>query len=675
MRAALACALATMCLTGCDSAEEEPTAPAPKAPAAVVRAKEPEPEPEPTLETPEEPEDEFALDPIDHDPAPWRGRPPRLPADAPVADPSGPIIRVLAPARGATLPLDKAGVAVKYEIIDTASALAKARVAGVELAPRGRDRARGVVTVRPRTGLNVIVITAEDEHGNRSHHAQSFYAAPAYRPVDGPLRGDAGVDGGLQMWIGQGAIDSGAPRDRARPRDLASALELVLASLDLDALVQRTITVEQGGFDGSVEIAEFKRGEYPEVGLAVDRGELELRAKLRDVAVQLRLAGTWLKVKINIPATVSAKSMGVTARIGLSVQGQGGARVELHDLKVSFPELRATIDRRWGLPVNWIISVFRGAITRELERQLERRLAPMVAFPLTYALNRTAINRTIRLPLRAAFGDWTRDAVIEMRSELSALTLVPAARRREGGIEVGSRSSLTSRRVIQHANAGALVRGACREPGRGRAPRSERGAVEVRVQLDLINQFLASLWSAGVFQTSRDLSATARTFDPSVERLTITLDPRLPPLLLDCRQAGALDLEVGELRVHAELVSGGVTTALEADVAVAAAVFAKPSRAGGIELELERAHLFEFDVARVLVDGVATPASDVDATEIIRAGSEDALDVFSGMIAELPIPDLELSSIVERVPDGRIDPTIERAYVDDGAVVIRGRVH
>ena len=106
-----------------------------------------------------------------------------------------------------------------------ASALAKARVAGVELAPRGRDRARGVVTVRPRTGLNVIVITAEDEHGNRSHHAQSFYAAPAYRPVDGPLRGDAGVDGGLQMWIGQGAIDSGAPRDRARPRDLAALVE------------------------------------------------------------------------------------------------------------------------------------------------------------------------------------------------------------------------------------------------------------------------------------------------------------------------------------------------------------------------------------------------------------------------------------------------------------------
>ncbi|MCB9755101.1 MAG: hypothetical protein H6713_34625 [Myxococcales bacterium] len=398
------CALWACLSGGCGEAD----APAP-APAVVEEPAAPEPAPKPDVAA------EVAA--------------PDLPRAA-SSDREGPEIRVLSPARGEALKLARR-VKVTYEVVDAESELGDVTINGEALA--GDQRAGGAHEVIPRPGLNLVKIVAKDEHGNQSTHVQSFYAAAEYRSVASAGR-ETLVPEGLTMWLGQEALDAGADHgDRERPRDLASVLEVVLASLKGDALVGRTIKVAQSGFKGSVTITGVERGPEPEVRLQVEPGRLTLNATVKDARLRVRLDGTLVGLaETSVSATVKARSVTLSGAVDIRMLPSGVTAVRTRDLETGFHGLEVSIDNNWGSAVNWLIDMFDGEVDELLTREIKARVKGELDAPLARALNEIAVDQTIAVPPLGVGGP-TRGASLRLRSQLESLEPQPRARRASGG--------------------------------------------------------------------------------------------------------------------------------------------------------------------------------------------------------------------------------------------------
>lgn len=579
-------------------------------------------------------------------------------------DKTPPEVEILEPQAAAMLTLDKP-VNVRIRVRDAISEVASVKLGDQVVALD--DAGQGSIRLAPSYGLNILRVQAMDTAGNREDALRGFVAAQRFAPTTSGAGAGAVFDRGLQVFLGQAALDAGGHQHR-NPRDLATVMELVLGGFQGSAITGQSFKVDRSGFDGKVTITGLRHGRaninhgYPELTLEAIRGGLELKSTFRNVQIQTKIDGKMLLTPIHLRADISARSMSVSATISIVMLATGKVLVKTRDVSVNLHGLDIELSGRLSSALNPILDVFKKRIASAVEKRLGNRLAGSIDGPLAIVLGNLAVNQSFTVP--GVHGSWpTR---LRLHSELGELLIDKATGGRKAGIEVGLKAGVTGPSRLARKIPGAPVRGNCH----GAAAKPERLAgqrgFEVGLSLDFANQVLTSVWQGAGFRGVQlglgDVSLAGGLY--RLKNLDVSVDLGLPPLLTDCGRDGKLELQVGSVQATIKTELGG--DKFEVDVVLHVA--AKGSATGAVNpktgirelgLSVEPAHLLEFQVTGVKVN--AKPAGR-ERAEFVESAlglvSGRLLDMFQGTLASVPMPELPLESLSPAVPRGaslRID--------------------
>ncbi|MGB1014799.1 MAG: hypothetical protein ACPG4T_11745, partial [Nannocystaceae bacterium] len=147
-------------------------------------------------------------------------------------DKTPPEIEILEPPAAAMLTLDKP-INVRIRVRDAIS-----EVSSVKLGDRVvalDDAGEGSIRLAPSYGLNILRVQAMDSAGNREDALRGVVAAQRFAPTISGSGDGAVFDRGLQVFLGQAALDAGGHQHR-NPRDLATVMELVLGGFQGSAI-------------------------------------------------------------------------------------------------------------------------------------------------------------------------------------------------------------------------------------------------------------------------------------------------------------------------------------------------------------------------------------------------------------------------------------------------------
>ncbi|MCB9755100.1 MAG: hypothetical protein H6713_34620 [Myxococcales bacterium] len=150
-------------------------------------------------------------------------------------------------------------------------------------------------------------------------------------------------------------------------------------------------------------------------------------------------------------------------------------------------------------------------------------------------------------------------------------------------------------------------------------------------------------------------------------------------MLIDCGIDRALEVQVGDVALQVRATMGGRVTELDVFLSAAARVHVTASGGdgeGAIALQIEPAHVLEFDVTGVRIAGEpASPAQAAVFESMLGLVSARVLEMFQGTLASVPLPALDLSKVAPELPAGTvIAPSIAFVSAQDGALAVGGGV-
>ena len=595
-------------------------------------------------------------------------------------DTAGPMLNVSSPARGATL-YHTGKQKVVFTVADELSGLGEVTVNGVTM--QVGDGIGASISIPTVYGLNIIKIVAADEWGNTSTLVQSFYAAKAFRPTQNKDGTKALVPSGLVAWLGQKVLDSGK-HNHAKPKDIATVIEIVLKNLDTSMIVGQQFKVDASLLNATAKVTAFKfgnesiNGGYPKITLTAVSGGLQLVGTIYSVDAKVNIKGkTLLFIPVNIDSDITATSMTVSGLIKISVSASGKVTAKTQNVKVKLNNLSVKIANGWGFLVNWLISLFNGTITAMLENELSKQIGAAIDGPLGNALQSFAINTQFNVP--GFFGG--SPTAVTLASALQSMSFKGKVGAKAGGGQLAMKAAITSVKQVKHDILGALMRQKCMAGGQTVAGMKQIKPMELALHFDLVNQMLAAIWQAGSLAMNVD-SSSLGAFDFAkygVNDLKVTTDFLLPPLINDCTKSGAPEMQLGDIRLDIVAQMGGKPVVLKVYVSAAAKVDVKavPGPQGNeIALDMDAAHLIEGDVDSVLVGGEAASEGTVNFFEALLPVITNLLiEQFKGTLASFPLPEIDLTLLSQSIPKGTtIAIDVQQVYAGPGNVYAEGDV-
>ncbi|MSP92680.1 MAG: hypothetical protein EXR79_12900 [Myxococcales bacterium] len=574
-------------------------------------------------------------------------------------DSNGPLVSVSFPKRGATLDYAP-NITITFSTLDELSKVAKVKVNGNSVAPgAGLDLKANLPVV---LGLNTIAIEAEDEWGNKKETVQSFYAAEQWHVISdlNPMAG--AVSHGLDTWLGQAAIDSGT-RNHAKPKDLATVVEIVLKNIDLSAVVGASFPFEMSVAKGTATVNSFKYGDpsfnggYPSVKLTAVNGGLYLDGTIKNVTSKVALNTTNLGIfNVSADATVTAKSVTITGTIKPTVDAAGKVTVAIEGVNVNLVGLDVSVDNWWGFLVNWLLDLFNKQITNLLETQFTKALGTSLAGPLANALQAFALNTSFNVP--GLLGG--KPSTIKLASVLQSIVFQGKVGTTPGGGRLGLKTAVASKKTVPENPKGSFARNGCLAAGADPAAVLKKTTpVEMAIHLDVVGELLMSMWQTGALDIPISPALLQGQLDLGkygVTDLKATTHLLLPPLVHDCTPDGKPEMQIGDLSIDVTMKLGGVSVTVKAFAAIAAKVGVKVVQmATGpeIALDLAKPHLVKTDVDTVLISGKASTEATTAFIELLLPVVAGQLtQSLGGTLASFPLPELDLSLIATSIPKG-----------------------
>ena len=158
-----------------------------------------------------------------------------------VCDETGPEVIVLVPERGATLDGDVM-VDIEGTAIDLFSDEVELEINGTSVPVN--ENGQFFHVIQATHGLNILVFEATDEYGRRTKIAQSFYYSTEYVDFNTENINDVTLPQSLLIYLGQNFLDDGI-HDPTHIDDLATLVEILLGSIDLNAILDPTTPIAE----------------------------------------------------------------------------------------------------------------------------------------------------------------------------------------------------------------------------------------------------------------------------------------------------------------------------------------------------------------------------------------------------------------------------------------------
>ena len=408
--------------------------------------------------------------------------------------------------------------------------------------------------VPAKHGLNTAQAEVVDLGGETAKATRGYYWSNNYYPIDGANPKSAPVVDGIQVFLGHDFIDD-HNHDPKNPNDLATILEVLLSTMDLNALIPPNLS--QGGVDVKITNISLKK---PKVELEPVAGGIKMHITIDDFYADLAVKTTQsigpISITVKVSGNLTMSQIEFFAWLEVGVTPQGGPTVKVVQTQVALKDVKLHLDGLLGLLdfiTNAILKSFVPTIENTLQDTLNQQIPPL----LFGILNQFAINQQIPIP---ALLPGMPAVSLTLSSWLTTLAFSPQ------GILVKLNAEIAAPKGTAHVNLGAISR----KPGcPGEAPDTfeidDKQRLRLAIHDDVINQVLHALWYSGALKldglTAASLglaSGGAALGGFSLEGATFDVDLFLAPILESCAQPTSMDLRVqaGDVYLKANLLLG-----------------------------------------------------------------------------------------------------------------------
>lgn len=530
----------------------------------------------------------------------------------------GPEVTITTPAR-ASMITGSSTVSVRGKVTDKISGVASLKINGKTVTFDSSGNFS--TTVRAAWGMNLLEVETSDKAGKIGYRAQSFLWASTYMGMGSSKMGKAAL-----ARLNQKAIDDG---NRSTLNDLASIMEKVLNSLNIDSYVPGTLvsgSYRIPPFGPSVGYKVTKNGKvtmgYRSVSLQARNGGLNITATVRDVRVPLKGSAASF---LNKSVTIVASSIRLTGSINLSYSNG--------NVNVSVASLNADVSNVKVNAFSGLFSFLNGLVTNALRGTIKSALE-------------NAIKGAIPGPIKSFISGFKFGTSFTLPSQLGSkrLTLgssLDSLRFDSSGGTLGLAVAISASRGISSGKRGTPLRGFS-------APSwSTSYAFGIGLAYNILNHALTTAWYSGALK--QDLTSLVqgqlKSLPVTFKSFKLTVEALLPPILHSGTKGHSLDLGIGDLLLSLDFEIQDVGKfSIDAYVTTRFGASASLSSKNELSIKLSTQPLqFAMDVAKWNGPGTLNTG---EFSSFIRGLTPLISQILSSSILQkFPIPSIDLSSL------------------------------
>jgi plastocyanin len=587
-----------------------------------------------------------------------------------LCDSEGPKVLISSPERAATLKGNKK-VTVKGMLVDDWSGVKSFTVSGKDI-PVEKDGSFSF-ELDSEPGMNTLAWKALDKWDRESHGVQAYYFSNKWYPIDAKQPEMSHIDNGIGVWLGQQVVDNGK-HDHKNPKDLATVAEIVMGTLDWDALLkvaEQTFNqkVALTTIAGKAYVKNVKMGDkaknngYPEISITVIKGGMNLVAKIHNFSADLVLEGTMStpplpKIPFSQTVTVSAKAIEIQMDMLLTLDKKTGKiKSEAKNVDVNFVSLDINVKGLLGILSNWLLKAGGPLIEAAIEQVLKSSVNALLGSQIGTALEQLAINQELSLP--PFIGDGPPAKLI-LNSKIGDLKFFPSGAQ-AGGMIVGLKASMTAEKKVKRDVLGSWGRDGCLDPELLKKQVFNPGQkfpLELAMADDFINQLLFSLWYGGGLSLEIDEKLIGGNVDLSsfgVSNLTVTTDFWLPPILNTCVDPKNVKIQIGDLKMNAKMNLSETPVDIDLFIttqATAELKAVKNPKTGETEIGIALKEIDFLELEVININAEAKNLEDLFVKLIKTVMMPKLIDSLGSGLGSFPLPAFDLSGFSPQIPKG-----------------------
>ena len=588
---------------------------------------------------------------------------------------SGPLITILYPERGATIQ-GKPSVTVVGTVNDDVTGIASFTINGIEV-PRANIKPDGTFTfiLNPHQGMNMIDARVVNGAGMESRVRQSYYFSFAYYPVDASQPEKGMVHNSVRVFLHRDFFDDG-DHDPNRPDDLATILENMVVSLDINSMIPNPVA-EQGPYKVYIRNVRFDR---PTLNISLFDGGMWLYVRIPNLRMNVYLEGEcnfiidWCP---DFSGSVRIDTVTVTTKVLVWTGSDKKVHARMQDADASLEGIDVNIDGLIGWLFGWLIDILVNSFASDIEKAVEQQLGDLVNDTIEDLFAKFEINETFEIP--PLIGNQSANIGVLVRPQ--DLTMMAK------GMKLSMEGSIYAPRGVSHDVLGSISRANCLSMTPSSFSLPERSELEFAAFDDLINEALFSVWWSGTLNMTitQDLLGDVDLSEYGVTDLNVALDFYLPPILTDCNQAQNLQAQVGDLYADVSLKFNGIPLRIGVFVYAIASVdlstVPNPNGGNDIAITLLNIDMLEFDFVSIMACPEDQPCQDMSSLKdvlekLIKENLLPSLleDYVGKTLFTFEIPTIDLSTLDPTLPSVELRFAIERLYRDQGFTVARGHL-
>jgi hypothetical protein len=618
-----------------------------------------------------------------------------------LCDQSPPTITILFPDRGQMF-VEDASVTVKGTVSDIGG-IKEVLVNNnpVELDEKGYFEYR----ILSKHGLNPIVVTASDLYGHSSLVTRGYYYSTKFLTVTEKTKiEDMVLPEGAMVYAGQKVLDDG-DHDPSHPNDLATIVEILLSSLDLQSMlgalgpfsftipnvVKATLPIPgvDPGLYGDLEIQArvigFRVGS-PRVGLRCRDGGLDTNIAFSPVHFDMELTfilHAYLKAHNPLdgkdyiyplldPSTKTTTGLTIgTLAISLSLDIHKLPDQELYvkgkDFQAEVKDI--SIDPIGSLVVDLgSVDIFGQHINlgqydlSSLVGNVDDLIAQYVLNPLANFLTQPLIN-LLEPVVTMLVGDAIKQVMgmlminqsvelppilgaqgttMDVNSSVSSLLFTA------DGARVGLNAGVATKKGIDKNPLGSILRDGCirLDPENLMYEFDHEPPLQIGAKYDLLNELLFMIWWSGMLHQEFDLSSMVEGQGLPIENLRVTPDLYLPPIIDDCNEQFQPRIQIGDAYLDLKFNLGNAEQHLGVwlQLEVTGGINASGTKIG---LRIDKISFFQmeaYDIGGNMGDLMNMVVGALPALLSMAEGQEFMFDV----------PEIDLGQVIQGVPQGTI---------------------
>lgn len=584
-----------------------------------------------------------------------------------VVEGTGPLLTILFPERGMTL-TGKPSVTLRGQIADDETGIESVFVNGQNATSGIKGDGSFAFLLTPiKQGLNPVKVVVTNGAGIVSETGLGFYFSPQYYPNKGTDVAAGLVAQGVRAFLGRDFVDDGD--HNPPPDDLATLIETLLTSLDIGALLPNPVA-EAGPY--KVLLSNLRFGK-PTTQLRLYDGGINVYITIPNFSIDVRAEGTcnfiidWCP---DVSGRVSSANIVAVTDVLLWMDQNGQIRAQTQEVQVALAGLQVDIDGLLGDLLGWLIDILVDTFTDTIEQAIEDQIGTLIDETIQDLLGQFEIDQTFEIP--PLLGDG-KPSAISLLTKPSALSVEPE------GIWLDMAGTLYATKGVSRNPLGSIGRANCMQVGSPTFELPWDSEVSLAAHDDLLNQALFAVWWGGTLNmkiTAADLGDVDLS-QYGVENLNVDLDFLLPPILTDCPVPGKIQLQVGDLYVHATM--DFLYNPLDVGLFIQAAANVTLGLADGEEgpevaISLDEVALLDIEIVSINPD---FPLDKETLMGLLKDQLIDDLlaDVAGTELISVAIPSVDLSSLVADLPPGTtLSIDVQDLYRELGFTVIQGRL-